>query len=133
MTNKPLTEQLPEPRPFKKLALPLDPNHAAALVLQALRGHQTLDMPRIEGELKQLQEDVNRLRDGDLDAIRTSLATMSKISEAAAMRYAWLAEQQNGQGSIEAKSALMRVSFAAMRTHAQTLSTLAALPVKVIE
>lgn len=133
MTNNPLTEQLPEPRLLKNLALPLDPNHAAALVLQALRGHQTLDMPRIEGELKQLKEDLERLRDGDLDTIRTSLATMSKVAEAAALRYAYLSEQQHGQGSIEARSALMRVAFAAMRTHAQTLSALAAMPIKVIE
>lgn len=128
-----MTDQLPARRLLKNLALPSDSNQAAALVLQALRGHKTLEMPRIEAELKQLQEDIERLRDGDLDTIRTSLATMSKISEAAALRYAWLAEHQEGYGSVEARTALMRVSFAAMRTHAQTLNALASLPIKAIE
>lgn len=128
-----MTDQFPTRRFLKNLALPSDPNQAAALVLHALRGYQTLEVPRIEREIKQLQDDINRLRDGDMDSVRTSLATMAKISEAAALRYAYLAEQQSGQGSVEARTALMRVSFAAMRTHAQTLSALASLPIKAIE
>lgn len=128
MANK-LTEQTS--LPLARCVVPASPEAAYAMALRALQGHGTIDRAGLVESLAAIKEDVQRLADGDMDAARTSLARMAVLSQAAAIRYSTLAEQWNGSsGEIEARSSLMRVALASIRTHAQCIAALASLEVR---